>query len=1051
MNVKFRKKLVAAILFTLIFYANSHQQIWAYDERLQEMDSIAMETKDQESENISTHQDINAPSIMLHIGESAFDPLRSDSTLSVKSIERYEEGEQGYYIVQFDGPIQPDWKTALQGVGVEIFDYVPDFSFIVRMSAENEQMVRGLPHVRWLGIYQPSFRVSKSVMGKFYSQGKASGNAMVDLRINLFPNIDVESVEARITALGGIVEERHDTDLKTTLKVTVPASGIQELPAIEGIKWIEQTPTWKMFNDVSTDIMNVRFPRNTYGLYGWGQTVGVADTGLDQGDIIPANLHDDFEDGNGTSRVLEIIDRVEADETGVDGSDVNGHGTHVAGSVLGNGILSGSDPANEIFPFDAHTGIAPEANFVFQALQDNDTGEWTGIPADLTELFAEAETAGAELHTNSWGGRTASMYTASSQDVDEYMWSHPNFLILFAAGNEGVDLDADGVIDLYSIGSPATAKNCLTVGASEGDQPAEAGYDYSWGEIGGPVFPVDPISSDHISDNDRGIAAFSSRGPALDGRYKPDIVAPGTNILSTRTQALDASVDVGWGNFNENYAWAGGTSMATPLAAGASALMREYLMAEKGFDNPSAALIKAALLNSAEDISPGQYTTDTAQEIPDSPVPNNIEGWGRLNLGDGLYPSAPFDILFHDETTGLETGASIDFPITLTDDSSPLRINLTWTDYPGLPSAHGGLVNDLDLQLIGPSNDVYYPDQALQKTTISTVSYYSDGASRYNFNNFAVRFTPERYPAYLDSTTFICRNYPAYYSETDVDVVVYGDNAGLPDTDNELLRKTLTFIPTNFRYITIPLNLTIDSGDVHIALERATDNNFAMSVADDGNPTGRTSWSSTSGVSSWSTADYSAVIRANFRYSPDIATTFDRVNNAVGVTIDTPTTGTYIVRVSGYNVPQGPQPFALVASGNIDSASGVIQFDKDTYSLDENSGEATIAVTRTGGSDGAVNVNFSTVDGTACEGSDYVAVSGTLDWADGDSSEKTISVTIVDDTTQESSETFNLSLSNATGASLGTTANTTVTITGNDDKASDSDSGGGCFLSTIIE
>ena len=723
MNVKCREKLVPAILFTLIFYANSHQQIWAYDERLQEIDSIVMEPKNQKSENISTHQEINAPRVMLHIGASSFDPLRSDSTLSVKSIERYEEGEQGYYIVQFDGPIQPDWKTALQGVGVEIFDYVPDFSFIVRMSAENEQMVRGLSHVRWLGIYQPSFRVSKSVMSKLYSQRKSSGNAMVDLRINLFPNIDVESVEARITALGGTVEERHDTDLKTTLKVTVPASGIQDLPAIEGIKWIEQTPKWQLFNDVSTDIMNVRFPRNTYGLYGWGQTVGVADTGLDQGDINPANLHDDFEDGNGTSRVLEIIDRVEADETGVDASDVNGHGTHVAGSVLGNGILSGSDPANEIFPFDAHAGIAPEANLVFQALQDNDTGEWTGIPADLTELFAEAETAGAELHTNSWGGRTASMYTASSQDVDEYMWSHPNFLILFAAGNEGVDLDADGVIDLYSIGSPATAKNCLTVGASEGDQPAEAGYDYSWGEIGGPVFPVDPISSDHISDNDRGIAAFSSRGPALDGRYKPDIVAPGTNILSTRTQALDASVDVGWGNFNENYAWAGGTSMATPLAAGASALMREYLMAEKGFDNPSAALIKAALLNSAEDISPGQYTTDTAQEIPDSPVPNNIEGWGRLNMGDGLFPSAPFDILFHDETTGLETGASIDFPITVTDDSSPLRINLTWTDYPGLPSAHGGLVNDLDLQLIGPSNDVYYPDQALQKTTISTVSY----------------------------------------------------------------------------------------------------------------------------------------------------------------------------------------------------------------------------------------------------------------------------------------------------------------------------------------
>lgn len=85
-------------------------------------------------------------------------------------------------------------------------------------------------------------------------------------------------------------------------------------------------------------------------------------------------------------------------------------------------------------------------------------------------------------------------------------------------------------------------------------------------------------------------------------------------------------------------------------------------------------------------------------------MPNNIEGWGRLNLSDGLYPSAPFDILFYDETTGMETGAYKDYAIHVTDVSSPLRINLTWTDYPGAPSAHGGLVNDLDLQLISASN-----------------------------------------------------------------------------------------------------------------------------------------------------------------------------------------------------------------------------------------------------------------------------------------------------------------------------------------------------------
>ncbi len=1056
MNVPSKRIIAPVILSILILFSVCCEPVWAGDERLHEIDPIVLGAQKQPSEQAHGKKQIYKKNIFLQIGAARFDPLdkEASSNDAVKSIESYESGEKGYYIVQFDGPVQKGWKEALSSAGAEIFDYIPDFSFILRLPAENEETVRELPHVRWLGIYQPSFRISQSVMSKVYSLDSPSEDEMITLRINLFSGADIASVEASVAAMGGTVEKRHTTNLKTTLKVTVPESGIQELPAIEGVKWIEQSPQWKMLNDVSTDIVNVRSARNTYGLYGEGQTVGVADTGLDQGDTTPEDLHDDFEDGRGASRVLEIIDRVDADETGVDESDVNGHGTHVAGSVLGNGILSGSDPANNSFPDDAYAGVAPKAKLVFQATENNDTGSITGVPADLNELFEEAETAGANLHTNSWGAETASMYTSYSQDVDEYMWNHPTFLILFAAGNEGADLDGDGVIDLYNIDSPATAKNCLTVGASEGDRPIGAAYDFSWGAGWSAKYSADPIKSDHLSDNDRGLAAFSSRGPTLDGRYKPDLVAPGTNILSVRTQALGSSEDVLWGNFDENYAWSGGTSMATPLAAGASALMREYLIKEEGFANPSAALIKAALLNSAEDIGPGQYFAGTTQEIPDSAVPNNVEGWGRLNLGDGVYPSSPYGILFYDETTGLETGVYMDYAIKVTDAGTPLRINLTWTDYPGLPSVHGGLVNDLDLRLTSPSGDVYYPDQALQKTTIRSLSYDPDSYDGYSSRNVAVRFTPESYPAYLSSTTFYYYN--KYSETTDVDVVVYGDDEGLPDTANELFRKTLTYVPTGL--LTIPLDLTVSSGDVHIAIERSAQSHFGIVCADNSNPTGRTSSKSTIAGASWITAGYTAIIRANFRYLPDSATSFDRVNNSVGVMIDAPTTGVYTVRVAGYNVPQGPQPFALVASGDIKIPTrGVVQFDTDTYSVRENSGVATITVTRTEGSDGAASVEYSTVDGTATEGNDYVAVSGTLSWTDGDSSGKTISVTITDDTTQGTSKSFKLSLSNATGSTLGATATTALTITDNDGTTSSNESdgggggGGGCFISTITD
>jgi subtilisin family serine protease len=117
----------------------------------------------------------------------------------------------------------------------------------------------------------------------------------------------------------------------------------------------------------------------------------------------------------------------------------------------------------------------------------------------------------------------------------------------------------------------------------------------------------------------------------------------------------------------------GGTSMATPLTAGAAALMREYLIKEQGFSPPSAALIKAALVNSAEDISPGQYGTGPRQEIPDAPVPNNVQGWGRVNLEAGVYPEAPFNIFFHDETPGLNTEDTRQHVVTVSDSGARLE------------------------------------------------------------------------------------------------------------------------------------------------------------------------------------------------------------------------------------------------------------------------------------------------------------------------------------------------------------------------------------------
>lgn len=114
------------------------------------------------------------------------------------------------------------------------------------------------------------------------------------------------------------------------------------------------------------------------------------------------------------------------------------------------------------------------------------------------------------------------------------------------------------------------------------------------------------------------------------------------------------------------------------------------------------------------------------------------------------------------------------------------------------------------------------------------------------------------------------------------------------------------------------------------------------------------------------------------------------------------------------------------------TAPGTVRFSTASYSVNEGGGQATITVQRVGGDDGAVSVQYASSNGSAIAGSDYTAVSGTINWADNDDNNKTFNVPILNDSTPESNETVNLTLSNATGAALGSPSSATLTIIDND-------------------
>jgi len=210
----------------------------------------------------------------------------------------------------------------------------------------------------------------------------------------------------------------------------------------------------------------------------------------------------------------------------------------------------------------------------------------------------------------------------------------------------------NGEVDLGSIGTPATAKNCITVGACESLRPGfgrvdPQGYEHrtyggTWG-----AFRRNPIFSDQIANDCEGLAAFSGRGPTSDHRIKPDLVAPGTGILSAHSRAHSGQV------FAPSkdplcYYFDCGTSMATPFVAGCAAVVREWLR-KKGIARPSAALVKALLINGADPLR-GQYAPSETGSVP-----NSHQGFGRVNLAASIGALPKTLLEFWDEGPALDT------------------------------------------------------------------------------------------------------------------------------------------------------------------------------------------------------------------------------------------------------------------------------------------------------------------------------------------------------------------------------------------------------------
>src|SRR4030095_9919878 len=318
--------------------------------------------------------------------------------------------------------------------------------------------------------------------------------------------------------------------VRTAASAKACRTQIERLSAVHGVRYIRQRVVPRTANNIATGLMG-----NSYAavkptglkLTGAGEIVAVCDTGLDTG--VAGTVHPDFAGRVVAMKSYPITPdwkTIIFNPGGDDGaSDLDsGHGTHVAGSVLGDGTASANGPA-------LIRGHAHKARLVFQAVEQE--MKWrpnappeikseryvlAGIPTNLKPLFQYAYGQGARIHSNSWGGGDPGAYDDQCRQFDRFVWDNKDFCFAIAAGNDGTDRDGDGTIHQMSVTSPATAKNCVTVGACENLRPEFDAQTY--GEWWPDDFPDAPFDDDPMSNDDEQVVAFSSRGPTADGRMK---------------------------------------------------------------------------------------------------------------------------------------------------------------------------------------------------------------------------------------------------------------------------------------------------------------------------------------------------------------------------------------------------------------------------------------------------------------------------------------------------------------------------------------------------
>ncbi|MBI4657312.1 MAG: S8 family serine peptidase [Verrucomicrobia bacterium] len=630
-------------------------------------------------------------------------------------------GDPGSYLVQARGPIRENFRARLREADASVISYIPNNTYLVRVSAAGAARLQATREVNAILPYEPYYKLDPKLLALAVEQKPLPSDQ--PLRLTLFPG-EREAALREVLALGGELVEEEPSPFGPQLVVRANPDSLSALAHLPSVQGIEPCYERRLMNDrarVRVGLAtNSVTPVNHLGLTGSNIVVNLNDSGVDA-------THPDL-----AGRVIGSEPRILADEVG--------HGTHVAGIIAGNGSQSATVPT---IPDGSVTnanfrGMAPRARIfalplvyaptVNSAISDTYLQETAA--ASNTLVFRRRSTL---ISNNSWNynganeyDSSAARFDAATRDALPKVTNAQPVLYVVSGGNTGEGED-DGLSGLSSsVPSPATAKNIIAVGALESLRIITNA---------GIVTNMDMTLSTNqaflaATDSDDQVAAFSSRGnveigtEGEFGRFKPDVVAPGGFLISTRSKdwkfgggtnaAENQVIEQANATLGRYYRYESGTSMSAPVVSGLLALLQEFFEQRLPVNlrrTNSPALLKAMILHGARSAG-SLYDVYPRGSI-------NFQGWGLVNISNTLpailasTPESSWPIRFFDQnpTNAVGTGQTRSWNLDLSTNAQqvPLRMTLVWTDPPGNPNAGIKLVNDLDLVLSNTvTHQVFY-------------------------------------------------------------------------------------------------------------------------------------------------------------------------------------------------------------------------------------------------------------------------------------------------------------------------------------------------------